>query len=235
MRRRIVVSFVACVALGLAAQAASADVVSSFSSNDEGWRGLSFTDFSTNNFTVNNGPYSLNYHATGGNPGGYVGVDVDPDSGYFTFLAPSAYLGNMTGATGLSYDFIHPSGAINLNFLDVILEGGGLRLIFKSSPDFGPDGTWKTVNASFTPSAAWHVTNYNGVAPTAGQFQTVLANLTGLYINGEYTNGSESAGLDNVRLFTAGTAAPLPSSFAMALLLLPALFLLRRRRDASLD
>jgi hypothetical protein len=59
-------------------------------------------------------------------------------NGDLTFSAPGKFLGNVSGATGLSYDLIYAVGAINYQPTDVILMGNGETLLWKSSPDVVP-------------------------------------------------------------------------------------------------
>ena len=97
---------------------------------------------------------------TGGNPGGYIST-TDQDNGDFTFSAPARFLGNLSGATGLSYDLIYPVGAINYQPTDVILMGNGETLLWKSSPDLVPGPAWMSVSLDFVPSTEWHVGTSN--------------------------------------------------------------------------
>ena len=45
------------------------------------------------------------------------------------------------------------------------------------------------VNLDFAPSSEWHVGTSDGALATAADFSNVLANLSGLFIRGEYTTG----------------------------------------------
>ena len=198
---------------------------STFDLSDEGWSIVSFGDL-LNNYSII-GNYAPTYNASGGNPGGYIST-TDPDGGDFTFGAPANFLGNKSGATGLSYDLTHPSGDINYQTTDLLLTGNGTRLLWKSSPDIVPGVGWTSVNVAFTPSSNWTVANTTGAAATSADFQNVLSHLDGIYIRGEYTNGLEVAGLDNVRL---SAATPAPSSILVVLLgAVPLAGVLRRRR-----
>jgi hypothetical protein len=210
-------------------RSASADVVSSFDSGSEGWTVVSFTDLQLDNYTVV-GAYDVSFNASGGNPGGFISR-MDPDNGDLTFSAPAKFLGNDSGATGLSYQMIY-SSPVDRQTTDVMLVGGGIRLLYQTAPPFVPNSSWTTNSLTFTPSASWHVNTTGGALATAADFQTVLANLNGLYIRGEYTNGLvENPGLDNVRLLGV-TAVPEPGPLVLALVLtIPALTpLLRPRR-----
>jgi hypothetical protein len=207
---------------------ARADVVSGFSAGDEGWRVVSFANLTTDNFSIV-ATYTPTFNATGGNPGGFIST-TDQDNGDFTFSAPAKFLGNVSGATGLSYDLIYPVGAINYQPTDVILMGNGETLLWKSSPDIVPGPSWMSVNLDFVPSILWRVETSNGALATNGDFANVLGNLSGLFIRGEYTTGLiETPGLDNVRL--AGVSAPVPEPSTLALMAIAVVTLVTLRRS----
>lgn len=207
-----------CVGVGiltLSSPFARGDFVSSFGSGIEGWQVVSFQNLTTDTFTPV-ATYAPTFHSTGGNPGGYIST-TDQDDGDLTFAAPAGFLGNVSGATGLSYDLIYPVGAIDYQPTDVILMGNGLTLLWKSSPNIVPGPSWTSVSLNFVPSTAWHVGTSNGALATAADFASVLGNLSGLFIRGEFTIGLiESPGLDNVRLAGVSAAAvPEPGSFVL--------------------
>jgi hypothetical protein len=193
---------------------ARGDIISDFSTGDEGWQVLSFGNLTTDNFATV-ATYRPTFNLTGGNPGGYIST-TDQDNGDLTFSAPAKFLGNVSGATGLRYDLIYPVGAINYQPTDVILMGNGETLLWKSRPDIVPGPAWMSVNLDFIPSTEWHVGTSNGALATASDFGNVLGNLSGLFIRGEYTTGlTETPGLDNVRLVGVSTPVPEPSALTM--------------------
>lgn len=205
--------------LGLASNSAGAAVLSTFDSNADGWGIVSFRDLSIPDYSIF-GNYAPTYNATGGNPGGYIS-STDPDAGDFTFSAPSQFLGNQSGSVGqtLSYDTFH-AGAMSFAGVgsDLILTDGTTRLLWRANPSLNLGSAWQTINVPLSPSAEWTVNSPTGALATTADFQAVLGNLTGLFIRGEYTSGSETAALDNVRLNSAATGnVPEPAS---ALLLL---------------
>jgi hypothetical protein len=193
---------------------ARGDIVSNFSTGDEGWKVVSFENLTTDNFSIV-ATYTPDFKLTGGNPGGYIST-TDQDDGDLTFSAPAKFLGNASGATGLSYDLIYPVGSINYQPTDVILMGNSETLLWKSSPDIVPGPSWMSVSLDFVPSLDWHVGTSNGTLATGADFSNVLGNLSGLFIRGEYTTGlMETPGLDNVRLAGVSAAVPEPSALAM--------------------
>ncbi len=194
---------------------ARGDIISEFSTGDEGWQVVSFENLTTDSFSIL-ATSTPTFNLTGGNPGGYIST-TDQDNGDLTFSAPARFLGNVSGATGLSYDLIYPVGVINYQPTDVILMGNGETLLWKSSPDIVPGPSWISVSLDFVPSTEWHVGTSNGAPATAADFGNVLGNLSGLFIRGEYTTGLiESPGLDNVSL--AGVSAPVPEPTALLMM-----------------
>jgi Laminin B (Domain IV) len=177
--------------------AAHADEVSTFDAGAEGWRVVSFVDFSVDSYGVSS------IVAPIFDAGGFI-TTTDPDNGDFTFAAPERFLQAAAGATSLSWSLIHQQGDVNWHTTDLLLEGAnGQRLIWRKFPDTQPGLSWITLDTSFTPSAEWRVNSINGPLASAADFQAVLGQLAGLYIHGEFTAGPEMSGLDNVRLISS--------------------------------
>jgi hypothetical protein len=211
---------------------AQGGVISDFRTGAEGWQVVSFGNLTTSDFTIK-ATYDPIFNATGGNPGGFIST-IDQDNGDLTFSAPAKFLGHDSGATGLSYDLIYPVGAINYQPTDVVLMGNGETLLWKSSPDIVPGPSWMSVNVPFVPSTEWRVGTSSGPLATATDFSSVLGNLSGLFIRGEYTTGLiETPGLDNVTLIGVPTPVPEPSAGAMvAIGLVGVLMFWNRQRRA---
>jgi hypothetical protein len=231
MSRRVFSAFsVGVFAVALYLPFARGDIVSDFSTGDEGWKVVSFENLTNDNFGIV-ATYTPTFHHSGGNPGGYIST-VDQDDGDLTFSAPAKFLGNVSAATGLSYDLIYPVGAINYQPTDVILMGNGETLLWKSSPNIMPGPDWMSVNLDFVPSTEWHVGTSNGALATGADFAAVLGNLSGVFIRGEYTTGLiETPGLDNVRLSGVSAAVPEPSTLVMAAIAGIAVVALERGRQ----
>jgi len=205
-------------------------IVSDFTTGNEGWKVVSFENLTTDNFSVK-ATYIPDFHPSGGNPGGFIST-TDQDNGDLTFSAPDKFLGNVSGATGLSYNLIYPVGAINYQPTDVILMGNGETLLFKSNPDIVPGPSWTGVNLDFIPSAEWHVGTSGGALATVADFNNVLGNLSGLFIRGEFTTGLiETPGLDNVRL--DGVSAPVPEPRSLAIMALVSVTVVMFQRIAK--
>jgi len=196
--------------------------ISSFDTNDEGWTVTSFTNPNAGDFSILS-TSGVTYNSTGGNGGGYVSK-LDPDSGDFYFIAPSAFLGDKSSATTLSYDLIY-NGTADYQTFDVALVGTSKMLIYRANPSIVPGANWASYSVSLSPASTWTL-GVGGPTATATDFADVLSNLTGLYIKGEYTSGVvETAGLDNVSL------TPVPEPASVFVLGLGALALVRRKRS----
>ncbi len=206
---KIITRFVLALAVILSASAPRAQaVISTFDTSAEGWTVVSFSDLSADNYTII-GTYAPTYSATGGNPGGYIS-EMDPDGGDFTFAAPAAFLGNQLGAVGTTFSYdLNYLTTVNYQTTDVIFVGGGEQLLWQASPAFVPAAAFATVSFTLSPSAQWHVNTTTGAVATSADFQAVFGNLTDLYIRGEYANGPDTTGLDNVRL------VPEPGTWAL--------------------
>lgn len=160
-------------------------VVSSFDTDDEGW-------------TISGDATSITpvFSATGGNPGGYIySIDrVSGDSWYF--IASPSFVDRAKSGYGktLSFDLIQIiSVDSQFDADDVILEGNGLKLTFDTSNN--PALKWTSYSVKLDENAGW---KKGTISATKAEIQGVLQNLTKLQIRGEYRDGADTEGLDNV-------------------------------------
>lgn len=190
-----------CAGLAMAG-VARADVVSTFDTDAEGW-------------SLANGAGSFTWGPALGNPGGGIsGIDsVGGQLWYFS--ASAAFLGDQSAMSGgtLSWDRRNlVGGSAVTEVTDAILQGAGLRIGY-AIPGNIDLPTWQTFSVPLSPAGWFLVGNFpstpsSGTAVTPAQFADILADLTGMYLQGEYRNGNDSGALDNVIMVPAPTICP---------------------------
>jgi hypothetical protein len=170
---------------------------STFESGDEGWLILGDAE---------GGRGDPDYVGTGGNPGGHVSADDDAQGGVWYFQAPAKFHGNFSGAYGMTLTFDLRQSSLNdqFNREDVTLTGGGIKIVFDTASN--PGTSWTSYTVPLDESGAWTVGTLSGAAVTQADIQTVLSDLTDLTIRGEFVDGVDTGGLDNVVLNAACTA-----------------------------
>lgn len=166
-------------------------VMSTFDIDDEGW---------TVSGDAQGSSVIPNYNASGGNPDGYISAQDNVTGGVWYWKAPAKFLGDISSTYGntVSFDLRQSSTASQFDAADVILEGGGLKLVFNTLNN--PATDWTSYEVLLTESAGWKIETLDGVVPTVEQMNIVLSALTALYIRGEFVTGSDRGDLDNVIL-----------------------------------
>ena len=203
LHARPIIKFLPAMAASMLLSAlpvARADVTSFFDTDAEGWTG--YGDFAVN----------VNWHATGGNPGGTIELVDSVSGGVMYWVAPAKFLGNQSGSYGrtLSFDLRQVIGSPNqFSDSDVVLVGSGVTLVIDLSPNPATNGAWTSFSVPLS-TGAWKVGSLGGTTATAAQLQSVLGNLSGLAIRAEYQTGADTDYLDNVVL----SAVPEPSAWA---------------------
>jgi len=182
---------------------------STFDAGTDGWSALG-TSGSTGSWAMTSGPFSVSYI------GGAISM-TDPDNEWTYFSAPSKFLGDMSAAFGGQLQFesrvLSAPGGSYANEAEVMLRGGGMTLVYDATSTLTSLPT--SFDISLT-SGNWRVNDtFSGAAATDADLQTVLGDLTALWINAEYfTPVVETIALDNVRLITA---VPEPQTYGMML------------------
>lgn len=205
----------AAVTLLSLALSAPAQVSSTFDGDDEGWGTL-------------NDARDFHWTDSVGNPPGAVRATDLADGRIWYFSAPGDYLGDASWSYGgsLRWDMMLIGADADLSpRADVMLEGGGLSIGIAAGVN-PLRGTWTDWSAAFEETGWRHIDDISGGTLTANpvtqaEMMAVLGDLDGLFIRGEYTNGPDTAALDNVTLIPAPGAAAL---------LAVAVFATRRRR-----
>ena len=202
------VFFIICC-LGVTCDLATAEIVSSFDSDLDGW--------TTNNTGL------FQHQASGGSPGGFLFLDND-EIGIAHIFAPSKFLGDLSAFEGgaISFDgnLLGDGGAFfeapnDYGVIQITGSAGTASLDLLPGGSTPALGSWATFSADLDASS-WGVTQ--------SEWTAILSDVTSLSISVEGLFGAEIQGIDNVRI----SAIPEPSG--LALFGLGALGLLKRRR-----
>lgn len=164
----------------------------SFSDSADGW---------TISGDAKGGFVDASYSGSGGVSDGYIYAKDDVINGVWYFKAPVAYKGHHPdyyGAT-LSFSlFQHAATTSQFEAADIILENGSLKIVCQLPKH--PDSTWTSYQIKISPEANWRNDDYNGTKASGYQIGNVLRHITGFYIRGEYDNGSNEGGMDDVQI-----------------------------------
>lgn len=176
---------------------ASAQITSTFDTDDEGWTAIDH----------DSGPIPT-YVSENGNPGGFIQVEDGVGGTATYFVAPAKFPGNRSAYYGGTLQFdLQVDRTPNSSTAGVRLTGGGLVLVklLPQLPVVAP--AWSSYTLALDESEQWRLTSATGSIATAEDLQIVLASLTALQINGEYsTAAGDGGGLDNVVMTPADPA-----------------------------
>jgi hypothetical protein len=185
MNKIILLPLIVIVCLVIASAPGYANLMSTFDNSTEGWTG----DDPTNHDWG-----SVTWISSGGNPGGFIkGSETNPIGGTGYFIAPASWTGNLSSYIGgtLEYDILIISGTSYFGDDDVRIYSGSNYLSCQLSNSYWSG--WKTFSVRLVPA--------NFVAQ-GSNFKDIMSNVTAIWIRGEYIEGAESEGLDNVKLTT---------------------------------
>jgi hypothetical protein len=167
---------------------------STFDTGDEGW------------WIYGDGT-NLTYHASGGNPSGFITADDQGSGGSWFFLAPDTWAGDWTSYIGgiLSYDLKLISGDTNKYWstVDVIIETEDIENYAQWSSGIDPQlGIWTHYEVRISES------NFEIFGTRT--WNEILSNVTNLLIRGEHILGLDTEGIDNIRVVadTDGDGVP---------------------------
>ncbi len=162
-------------------------------------------DFDTESWRCSGDPVSIvpEWFPAGGASGGYIKGTDSSQGGTCYFEAPAEFLGNKGDAYGgvIAYDMFNDDTTDQASYPsrpDIILEGGGLRLVYDNF--FNPGLNWQHFEVTLDEFTGWRINALNGVLATRTQLCTVLSNLSRMAFRFEYRLTEEAAGLDNVEL-----------------------------------
>lgn len=149
-------------------------------------------------WTTHGDAVNFKFESSGGNPGGYITATDGGQGIYFYYLAPMGFRGNKSHLYGgtISYDiFINEVSSLK-NKDDIILEGDKYTITYNF--DKWPSTVWTNFSATTEANGQWMLQGTPQRA-TEEQIKSVLSNVLGLKIRGEYRLGSDYSGLDNVK------------------------------------
>jgi hypothetical protein len=153
------------------------DLASSFDLGDEGWRG--------------GRDVSLSWREAGGDPGGFLlGEDLGSGQTWY-YVSPATWAGNWTTYVGgmLSFELrVIDSGNGSSTFGDVVRIYGRDGSILSWSCD-PPGASWTRRQVSLV---------HSSFRESGGSFDSVMKDVSEVWIRGEYSNMKDVGGLDNV-------------------------------------
>jgi len=144
-----------------------------------------------------------NYLEEGGNPGGHLEAVDDVQGGVWYWAAPAQFTGEKSDYAGgeLTFDIYQNNRSSQFNAQDIILEGPEMSLSYDiGGTETHPETDWTSYAVPLEATDGWTVGSKSGDAATEEQFQSVLSDLQGLAIRGEYVSGSDTGYLDNPTL-----------------------------------
>lgn len=191
---------------------------STFNASTEGWTALTTTS--------GNPSVPVTWNASVGNPAGSLQHVAPSDNALSFFLAPSALLSALHGASGglLSWDISTVKGASTDTFVaalaDVFFEAGNLRLRRSLvTGTIAQSPAWQSFSTGFTVADGWDLLDSatgSSALATQSQIDALMNSATTLGIRGEFWSGTlaDITYLDNVVLSTP-TSVPAPGMFAL--------------------
>jgi len=179
----------------------NADLVSTFDIGDEGW---------SNTGDV----HPIEWENSGGNPGGFVKGKDDVSGRWWFFVAPDSWAGDWSQYINgqLSFDLImlyrHGSDSNDQDAVRIYYgsdEASDFYAWGRNEIAIPPLNSWKSYEITLDSST---FTDPDGNPVDAATFNSNMSHVTGLWIRGEYINGDDTEGLDNVRV----SAVPVPGA-----------------------
>lgn len=156
---------------------------------------------------------------TGGNPGGYVQAVDYATGAVWYFVAPDEYLGDKSAYSGgsLQFDLKQSSLSSQFNDEDVVITGGGKTIAFNTANNPGLD--WTHYSVPLDAGSDWRLGSVSGAVASQADIDAVLADVTSLWIRGEYVSGADTGGLDNVLLSPDTSAVRVLSDTTLGVLM----------------
>ena len=147
------------------------------------------------------------YLEEGGNPGGHLKAVDNVSGGVWYWAAPAQFTGEKSDYFGgeLTFDLYQSTRSSQFNAQDVILEGPEMSLSYDvGGTETHPETDWTSYSVPLAVADGWTTGSTSGEPATEEQFESVLSDLQGLAIRGEYVSGSDTGYLDNPTLVPPG-------------------------------
>jgi gliding motility-associated-like protein len=192
----------------------SAQVVSDFVTNADGWTAPTAL------------APGINYFATGGNPNGYVSART-PGSVIlgattlwipYYFEAPAKFEGNKSAYYGgnLRYDAAQSTTGAPVQYAQAVMTDiSGVAIYYYPSPPIQPPtfGTWTNFDIKLSAAPGYWKTGdaSTATAATQAQVQAIMTNLATLQIQGLYRNANVITYLDNITMYPPITVGTQPA------------------------
>jgi len=174
-----------------------AQIVSTFTSDDEGWT-AAYTSGTAATFE---------YVSTGGNPGGHLsatpptsGGSVNLSFGWY-WVAPDKFFGknDFTYGKHIRFDLKQSTAGTDNSVGDIVIRNGSSSIHYRFPEKPGTD--WTSYSIPLDVSADWRWSTAGGNVAYEHQIRAVLANITQLQIRCKWINvAGYSSQLDNVVL-----------------------------------
>ena len=142
-----------------------------------------------------------NYEITNGNPDGYIWVNDNATGGTWYWCAPEKFLGDRSSSYNENLLFSLKQSSLNNQFNndDIILFSNGRKIVFNTLNN--PDTSWTDYSVILN-EENWKYSASDENFVSKKDFIDILSKLTGIYIRGEFVEGKDNGGLDNVILYS---------------------------------
>lgn len=156
--------------------------------------------FGADGWSFINDVRDFNRPNSGGEEDGYLQA-VDLASGLIMYyVAPSTYEGVKSGFFGGSLSFsliVETFNPFAIKGDDVQFIGANGTTIVYNLPNV-PGSSWTKYLVTLDSTTDWRLESGTGAVASDADIQSVLDNVAGLWIRGEFVNGPETTGIDNV-------------------------------------
>lgn len=167
------------------------EITSTFDKNSEGWR--IFGDI----YGEVRGP---EYVPVSGKKGGNLRFVDNEDERTWYYYAPAKFLNDKSAFFGGSFIYHLKQSPTNDLYdrdePDIIIASRGMKIVysFHSPPSFN----WTNYSVILDDRTEWRIETLDGAKATNADITKVLSDIGSILIRGEFRNGPDEGGLDNV-------------------------------------